>query len=195
MKWLLTFILILVAGCSTTQRPPSALEQHFFNVETNTVPIVIVQTNIVWLTNDAGAVLATNTTILRTNQAETYAFTPNERADAVTQIGRAVGSPFGVGELVGMGLAALFGLYGTLRSRKANKTAAVLAQIIETGRAVLQSTPQGQQLDERWVQWMQRHQAEAGVMQEVIALLAKVVDTDSAKGVATDLVGIMDAKK
>lgn len=191
MKWFISLALVLIAGCTT---PPTALEQHFFDVATNRVPVVTAETNTVWVTNAVGAAQVTNV-IWRTNEVDAYVLTPNERADTIAELGRAIGAPFGVGELVGMALAGLFGIYGTLRSRKANKTAAVLAQVIETGRIVLQSTPQGQALDERWVRWMQQHQAEAGVMQEVMRLLASAVNTDSAKGVAGALCQIMEQKK
>ncbi len=71
------------------------------------------------------------------------------------------------------------------------KTAGVLAQVIETGRQVLQATPQGQVLDEQWKLWMMQHQAEAGVMTDVLKLLQNVVDEPSAKLAAQQLVTLM----
>ena len=68
----------------------------------------------------------------------------------------------------------------------------MLAQIIETGREVLQATPQGRLLDDRWKAWMIQHQAEQGVIEDVLKLLARVVDNDSAKTAAEDLLALME---
>ena len=78
-----------------------------------------------------------------------------------------------------------------MRSRKATRVAGVLAQVIETGRAILQSTPQGKEADEKWKSWMIEHQAEQGVIEDVVKLLGAVVDTPSAREAAEKLVALM----
>jgi hypothetical protein len=119
---------------------------------------------------------------------ETYEFTPNGAAE---QAARTIGGIAGVlgpwGELVTLGVSGLFGIYASVRSRRYRKTAEVLTQVIETGRAVLASTPNGSAAMEAWTQWMIQHQAETGVFEEVVKLLGSAVDPASARGVAAEL--------
>jgi hypothetical protein len=116
---LLGFSLLFLSGCASA---PTAWEQKFFDIQTNSVPRLVVVTNVVPST-------VTNT---------------------------------------GVVLGGLIGAYRLLRSFRASKTAGVLAQVIETGRQVLQATPQGQAQDEQWKVWMVQHQAEQGVIEDVV---------------------------
>ncbi len=211
-KWALVAVgvAVMLAGCASA---PTAFERKFYDIETNRVERLVVVTNVVpvYVTNvavvvetnratgEAGGILVTNAAVaerwetnltLATNFVESYVFTPNTNADSVSNaVGRVTGVfGFPFGDLVGLLVGGLFGVWGYLRSAKAQRVAGVLAQVIETGRAVLQTTPQGQKLDEQWKVWMVKHQAEAGVIQEVVALLGKVVDSASAKEAAGKLV-------
>ena len=133
---------------------------------------------------------------LVTNYDETYTYTPNERARTVSAVaGTAAGLLGPVGELVALLCAGAFGVWGQIRSSRATRVAGVLAQVIETGRAVLQSTPQGQKLDDQWKSWMITHQAEQGVIEDVVKLLGKVVDHGSAMEVSRELVGLMEGER
>ena len=120
------------------------------------------------------------------------AATPNAGAAQLVSAASFLG-PWG--HLAGIVLGGLFGAYGLLRSSRSAKTAGVLAQVIETGRQVLQATPQGQALDQQWKTWMIQHQAEQGVMSDVVKLLNQVVDEPSAKITAQDLVGLMNKSR
>ena len=97
--------------------------------------------------------------------------------------------------MVGLLVAGAFAVWAQLRSSRAAKVSAVLAQVIETGRAVLQTTPQGQVLDEKWKNWMITHQAEERVIEDVIKLLGQVVDNESAKQVAAKLLSAMPSQQ
>jgi hypothetical protein len=201
-----------LAGCSAL-RPPTALEERLFTITTNQVPEVRFVTNtvpvtnyvpvVVTITNQAQPAFVTNietrvtwqtNTITATNLVDAYTFVPNQKAQSIQEGATAVGNLFGVGGLAGTLAGAVFSLWATLRSNKNRKTAEVLAQIIETGRLVLQSTPQGQQLDEKWKSWMINHQAESGVITEVAKLCANVVDNETARGAAQKLVDLMESK-
>lgn len=177
-------IALAVLGCTTT-KPPTAVENTFFTVVTNYVPIVVPQ--VVYVTNEAGTAWQTNV-VYKTNWAEGYTFSPNTNASAVIETGTAIGNFFGVGGLVGTILAALFGMWARLRGNQAVKTAGVLAEIIEAGRKVLASTPQGTSLESNWVAWMSKHQTETGVILEVAKLLKQVVSNETAQKVADELI-------
>ena len=171
---------IILSGCLLGSEP-TAVEREFFDIETTQVPIVTLMTNI----EDGTAVI-----ISKTNWVEAFNFSPGEKARAVVETGTAIGNFFGVGGLVGTILGGLFGLWGKFRSSKLNKTASILAQVIETGRKVMGTTPQGQQLESKWVAWMSKYQTETGVVLEVSKLLKKVVDKKSAQLVADQLIAL-----
>jgi hypothetical protein len=185
MKKILGIIgLLVLTGC-LSNKPPTALEQKYFNIETNLVEVAVpTTTNVI---DGIPTVVPGMTSVV-----ETYDYVaPSEAAEAVQGVGGVVGSFFGVGELVSGALGGLFGLWGLLRSKKSNKTAAALVQVIETGRQLLQNTPQGQRLDEKWVAWMVKHQAEQRVINEVVKLMGQAVDTESAKIVSAKILELM----
>lgn len=183
---LILALSLLMVGCAST-KPPSAVESHFFTIVTNYVPVVF-ETNVV-VVNEEGIPITNRVTL--TNYVEGYDFKANTNATAVVETGTAIGNFFGVGGLVGTILAALFGLWGKMRSTQALKTAGVLAEIIEAGRKVLSTTPQGQNLEMQWVAWMSKHQTETGVVLEVAKLLKQVVNAESAQKVADQIIQLV----
>lgn len=185
----------LLAGCSLLsssgpQKPPSALESVLFDTSTNFVPVIF--TNVTpgqTITNPATGALVTNaptTNLVATNQAQ-ITFTPNATAQIVQAVGGGIGNLFGVGGLVTTGLSGLFAWYANLRSRKSSATAATLAQAVETARQIFQATPQGERLDSAFVNWMQQHQTDAGVIQNVAQILDGYVNTSAAQGDAANI--------
>ncbi|HWQ92899.1 MAG TPA: hypothetical protein VN673_14580 [Clostridia bacterium] len=213
----LTSLACLLSGCAAA---PGLVVSKFFDVQTNLVARVRAVTNVVpvyvtnlttvmqtnWVAGVPAVALVTNATVekswvtnlaVATNLSETYIFRPNTNAAAVSNVvGRSVGVFGGAfGQLAGVLAGGLFGLWGYLRSARAARVAGVLAQVIETGRMVLQSTPQGQALDEQWKHWMVKHQGETGVIQDVVGLLGAVVDNTTAKAVANQLVRLIDERK
>ncbi len=206
-------LLCISAGCAT--KPPTAFESKLFTIQTNFVPVLVTQTNvvtqtnqvqqIVWQTNLVAGVPTpapistqmvvnvswTTNVVTATNLIAQYEYAPGTNAAAITQAGGAIGNLFGVGGLVSTALTGLFGLWAGLRSSKNAKTAAALAQIIETGRQLLATTPQGAALDEKWKTWMIQHQADAGVISQVSQIVANVVDNETAKAAALQIAGLM----
>jgi hypothetical protein len=183
--------LLLVTGCGTTgQRPPSVTEQKYYDVVTNVVPVVVTAetSNIQHPTSNVEGPKPA------TNFVEQYTLTPNANAQAVVATGAAVGSIWGAGTTVGAVLLGLFTSWGIWRSRKQPvATAEELAQIIETGRQVLLSLPDGAKYEAAWKDWMVKHQAHTGVISQVSQLVATAVDKDKAKGAAQAIVNLIQA--
>lgn len=200
--------LAILVGCSTT--PPTALEQKLFDIRTNFTPVLTLQTNILWQTNTVVEVKTitnqqqqlvpvTVTNLFSvpvpeihpvwvTNQSWTYNPGPGAQAvkDAAGTIGN-IASP-GVGGPIGGAVASLiFAGWAWVRGSKANATANNLAQVIETARQLMQSLPNGKAADQSLTAWMAKHQAEAGVLPQVLNILENNVDTPAAKEVADQL--------
>jgi hypothetical protein len=169
-------------------------------VVTNTVPVVTEQTNVVYVTNaTTGAVsgyatrerVATNMVaavvtnfvpMLYTNVVQVPVANSVARPEALTAID-ATGSIInmfapGVGSIVALALGGLYHGYRQLRNRKVNEA---LVQGVETARAVLTTTPQGQAADALFVKWLMEHQKEAGVFATVSQLVDQVSDNPAAK--------------
>lgn len=173
--------LVLLCGCALA---PTPVEQHFFSLQTNTVPVVTVAAVTNAMTHSIEWTQTTNNVV-------TYTYTANTNAAALTDTARRVGNLFGpFGELIGAGLAGLFGIWGALRSRKAaayvNATGA-LAQTIEVFREVLKTTPQGQELNAKLTDQMMKHQLQVGVIREVAAVVSSQVNNATAKSLADAL--------
>ncbi len=174
----------LLSGCGTLsnsgpQAAPTAFEKDFYTVQTNVSigPIVTLSNGVPVGTNQE----------YKTN----YILTPGPGALATEQTAGAVGNIFGVGGIISTVLGGLFGLYGTLRSRQATATAGVLAQTVETARAVIGATPQGAQLNSALKSWMMEHQTDAGAIQAIAGLVDNFVDPEAATGAATSIVNTL----
>ena len=174
---------------------------------TNLVPVVLETTNLVgvtnlvgggavveasraWTTNSA-AVVVTNTTVERVTNIVAVTYTNwLERPAIVAGIGAAgtVVDTFvpGVGTLISLALAGLYGAWARLKNRKVNEA---LVQGVETARAMLEQTPQGQAVDAEFVRWLQAHQKEAGVFVAVSRLVDQYSDNPAARVAAQEIAG------
>lgn len=74
--------------------------------------------------------------------------------------------------------------YIPVRNRKVNEA---LIQGVETARAVLTTTPQGQAADDQFVKWLMDHQKEAGVFSTVSQLVDQLTDNPAAKMAAQEI--------
>jgi DNA-binding PucR family transcriptional regulator len=63
-----------------------------------------------------------------------------------------------------------------------------LIQGVETARAVLETTPQGQEADAQLVQWLKDHQKASGVFETVSALVQSLADNPAAKITAQEII-------
>jgi hypothetical protein len=199
-----------LSGCSTLDRAynqevswtNSPVVHVFTNtvVLTNTVPVVTERTNIVFVTNAlSGAVSgyatrevpATNmVTAVVTNVVPV--FMTNVVAVPVTNLVEKPGATAtidatgsiintfmpGVGSIVALALGGLYHGYRQVRNRKVNEA---LVQGVETARAILTTTPQGQAADAQFVKWLMEHQKEAGVFTTVSGLVENLTDNPAAR--------------
>ena len=175
-------------------------------VITNTVPQVVERTNIVFVTNaTSGAVsgyatrepIVTNlVTVTATNlvpvfmtnmvQVPVTNLIAKPGAEAAIQATGSVINTFapGIGSIVALALGGLYHGYRQVRNRKINKA---LVQGVETARAVLTTTPQGQAADAQFVRWLMEHQKEAGVFTTVTGLVQQFSDNPAARLTAEEI--------
>lgn len=206
-----TISMFAIHGCAT--KPPTAFERGMYNIQTNmepvlvvktnVIPVTIMETNVVRVTNEVGVInFQTNlvpvfvyhtNVVYSTNAQESYIYTPGPGAANVRQIGTEVGNIFGVGGMVGTALGALFSLWGYIRSRKSNAVSVNLSQTIETMREFVKSLPNGAVYDSELVNWMTTNQANAGVLQQVIALIAAQVSNPDARVASQQVIATIEA--
>jgi hypothetical protein len=91
----------------------------------------------------------------------------------------------GVGSIVALALGGLYHGYRQVRNRKVNEA---LIQGVETARAVLETTPQGQEADAQLVKWLKDHPKASGVFETVSTLVQSLVDNPAAKMTAQEII-------
>lgn len=175
-------LLVQLAGCHSF---PTKTEQKLFTVQTNYVPV----TNLLVTTNPDGT-LSTNPVI---TQTEKYQYLPGKGEASITAIGTETGNVFGVGGLVGTAIGVVFGAWRWIRSSKAAKVANTLAQEIELVREFVKNLPNGAAYDSELVNWLQQHQAEAGVLQSVLKILRDEISNAEAKGSASEVIEAIES--
>jgi hypothetical protein len=205
----LALLVACASGCSTLDRAykrevtwtNAPVVQMFTNtvMVTNAVPVVVERTNVLYVTNAAGAVsgyasrepVATNMVlavvtnfvpVFMTNvvQVPVTNLVAKPEAEATIQAAGSVINTFvpGIGSIVALALGGLYHGYQQVRNRKVNEA---LVQGVETARAVLTTTPQGQAADAQFVKWLMDHQKEAGVFATVSDLVDQFSDNPAAK--------------
>jgi hypothetical protein len=197
-------IAAIATGCTMfckNPSPPTQTEARAFDIQTNMVPQIVTRTNTVTTTNVVNVpsptgvpILSTNfvtttNVVTQTNQVEQYVYnTRPEVQNTVTQFGTAV-APFtaGWGSIVSGALVGLYGLWAHLRSTKKGDTALALTQEIEALRDFVLTLPQGTKIDAAVTQFMQQHQTESGVAQEVLKLIKDNTGDPTVVGVAAQL--------
>jgi hypothetical protein len=193
MKLTFTAILALLL-LSACQTPPTKAEKRLFDVQTNLVTQVVFQTNTVPVfTNEQRIVTFQTNVVQLTVTNEQYRLTPNDTAKSIEQIGGTVGNLFGVGGIVSTALAGIFGIWARSRSSRNYQTSATLAQNVEDIRAFIKSLPDGMAYDTALTKWMADHQAEAGVTDQVLALLRDEVSNKDAQYAADQVRGTLAA--
>lgn len=90
----------------------------------------------------------------------------------------------GIGSIVALLLGGVYHGYRQVRNRKVNEA---LVQGVETARAILETTPQGQAADVQFVKWLMEHQKEAGVFTTVATLVDTLTDNPAAKLTAQEI--------
>jgi hypothetical protein len=217
----------MVGGCATLDRAyreevtmaSAPVVQAVTNtvVFTNTVERVVERTNVVLVTNAAtGAVtgyatrepVATNlVTVVLTNlvpvfytnlvQVPVTNLVAKPEVEATIEAGGSILNTFlpGIGSMLALALGGLYHGYRQVRNRKVNEA---LIQGVETARAVLETTPQGQAADAQFVKWLMEHQKEAGVgrgSRSAVPWLAALLHADAGPGGASETAGETGAER
>jgi hypothetical protein len=102
----------------------------------------------------------------------TYTTNLVEKPAVKAGIGVVSGVVPGWGELIALGGGWLYSLYASVRNKKINQS---LVRSVQAGRDFLKSTPQGQELDAKFKQILIEKHLDAGVADDVMALLDKYV--------------------
>ena len=175
-------------------------------VMTNTVTEVVERTNVVYVTNAAsGAVsgyvarepVVTNlVTVVQTNLVPVF-YTNVVQVPVTNLVAKpemlatieATGSIVntflpGIGSILALVLGGAYHGYRQVRNKRVNEA---LVQGVETARAVLTTTPQGQAADAQFVKWLMEHQKEAGVFSTVSGLVDQLTDNPAAKMTAQEI--------
>jgi len=205
-----------LSGCSTLDRAykqevrwtNAPVVQVVTNsvVVTNLVPEVVERTSIVYVTNAvSGAVsgyatrepVATNmVTAVMTNfvpvfytnimQVPVTNLVAKPEALATIEAVGSVTNTFlpGIGSILALALGGLYHGYRQVRNRRVTEA---LVQGVETARAVLSTTPQGQAADAQFVKWLMDHQKEAGVFTTVSGLVEQLSDNPAAQMTAQEI--------
>jgi hypothetical protein len=213
---ILVAALLAVGGCSTLDRAykqevtwSDVPVVHMFTntvVVTNVVPVVTERTNIVYVTNTVSGAVAGYATrepvvtnmvaavvtnfvpVFMTNVVQvpvTNLVAKPEAEAAISATGSVINTFMpGVGSIVALALGGLYHGYRQVRNRKVNEA---LVQGVETARAVLTTTPQGQAVDAQFVRWLIEHQREAGVLATVSQLVDQFSDNPAARLTAQEI--------
>jgi hypothetical protein len=212
----LAFLVACASGCSTLDHAykqevtwtNAPMVQVFTNtvVVTNTMPVVMERTNVIFVTNAlSGGVsgyavrepVATNMVtaivtnivpVFMTNLVQVPVTNLVAKPEALATI-EATGSIVntfapGIGSILALALGGLYHGYRQVRNRKINEA---LVQGVETARAVLATTPQGQAADAQFVKWLIEHQKEAGVFATVSSLVDQLSDNPAARLTAQEI--------
>jgi hypothetical protein len=178
-----------LSGCSTLD---NAYKKE---VTWTNAPVVTVVTNEVVVTKSvagpAGAVteFVTNfVPVFYTNLMQVPVTNLVARPEALASI-EATGAVIngfmpGIGSIVALALGGLYHGYRQIRNRKVNEA---LVQGVETARAILTTTPQGQAADAQFVKWLMEHQKEAGVFVTVSDLVERLSDNPAARLTAQEI--------
>ena len=145
-------------------------------------PVVQVVTNTVFATNMVTEVVERTNVV---QVAVTNLVAKPEMLATIEATGSIVNTFLpGIGSMVALLLGGLYHGYRQVRNRRVNEA---LVQGVETARAVLTTTPQGQAVDAQFVKWLMDHQKEAGVFTAVSGLVEQLSDNPAAKLTAQEI--------
>lgn len=205
-------VLCFTIGCAAlTSKPPSGLETKLYDIKTNYTPSVVLQTNLVTVTqtnvvnvrNPVTEVMyQTNQVTIQTvgtnivtvtNLVPSYDFTTKASAVADAQLtGGVINTVFpGWGSVVSYGLTGILGLWASLRTKKQNALMANSVQAIETARSVIKSLPNGATIGKQFDDFLVQHQTDANLLNAIGPLVDKYVNADQAQGAATKIIQLI----
>lgn len=207
-------VLLLFTGCNligADTTAPSAVERQLFVTKTNfvDVPVQVQVTNYVTKevvlnqTNTVGQIVTVTNVVEQpvysiqtvTNHIPQYENTVSDRTKAsVTSAGGILNYFFpGMGGMISSGALALLGAWAHLRSGKRQQTAVALSQEVESIREFIKTLPSGAKYDTAITSFLQSHQMETGVSQQVLNLLENEIDYPQAKAAIEEIKGTLNA--
>ena len=209
LAWIALMVVISLVGCGTT---PNVVDKALFTESTNFVTKIVTVTNVVPVfTTITNTITNTDHTVVQvpmpayittyltnvvteTNVVPQIQLSPGMGSNLATGVAGSIGGMFGVGGLVTTVLGGLCSAYLGFRNRQMSgdnsaitQTAGVLTQNIETLMEVLNKTPQGQAIMPMLKNYLVQHQSEAGVVQQVGALVEQFVQNPAAKASADEI--------
>jgi hypothetical protein len=209
-------------GFFSGTQAPSSTERAFYDVQTNYVTQVETVTNTVATTNvvtmeETNTVTVNNTNtqitlvpvqvtnvttqvnvITTTNQQPVYQLTANGNAATIEQSTAAIGNSIapGVGTLAGLGLSALVGFWGWLRSYKTGSqqivAANALSQEVETLLEFVQALPNGSAYNTAITAWLQAHQVQTGAAWTILNIMENEVSNPDAKAAVASILASLN---
>jgi len=191
-------MLVSVAGCATLDKAynaevtwhDEAVVKVVTNrvVVTNLVPQVVAEAGKPVVTNYVTLLMTNTIPVFETNVVQVPVTNLVAKPAAVATIdatGTLVNTFLpGVGSLIALVLGGLYHGYRQIRNKKVNEA---LVQGVETARAILETTPQGQAVDAQFVKWLMDHQKQAGVFKTVTTLVDALTDNPAAKLTAQEI--------
>ena len=91
------------------------------------------------------------------------------------------------GSIAGLTVAALTGLFGYLKSSKSSTTSSTLSQEVETVLEFVKMLPNGATYNTALQNFMQKHQAETGVLTDVVKIIRDKTSNQVAKAAADNV--------
>lgn len=173
MKWLWTMVMLACAAAAGADRLTLAWDPS--------PSAELAGYRLYWGTNNFVPVFYTNVV-----QVPVTNLVSKPEALATIEATGSIVNTFapGIGSMVALALAGLYHGYRQVRNRKVNEA---LVQGVETARAILTTTPQGQAADAQFVKWLMDHQKEAGVFTIVSSLVQQLSDNPAARMTAQEI--------
>lgn len=211
-------LTLALAGCAAV---PTKFDRIFADVQTNYVPVLVIHTNVltvlqtnvatVTVTNQVGVavpIFQTNVvTAFQTNLVpvmvtnEQYTLTAKPIVAEVAGVAGTVGNIAapGSGALITGAIGALATIFLGYRNRQfkgqnnaLSQSAGVLTQIIETGREVMATTPQGRDAADEFTTWMKEHQKSTQTAATIADLVKDNVSNQDAQRAAAQILALLN---
>lgn len=193
-----------ITGCNLVgpnPRAPYPAEKIVFDTTTNYVPVTnfVAEVSKVAKTNTDGTISLVSVTnvIPQVGLQPIYTETVKPGVGAVaTGVGSVINTFFpGVGAVAVQGLLALLGGWAFVRSNKQRDTSGALAQEIQVILNFIGQLPNGPSYVETLKDFMQKHQNDAEVVNQVLTLLAQEVSNTDAKVAANQIINTINGLK
>ena len=120
----------------------------------------------------------------RTNEVGVVELVPRDKiTESLNSAATVVSAVPGWGTLAGSALGILATVYHGWTRVRNQKMKKALVQGIETAREIIWKLPEGEKIDAKYVEWLEKHQAELGVAKELTKVVANA-DPAAAMSVA-----------